>query len=135
MKIKSFALMLTLVILLTSVPACTKPNEGDVTKDNGTTDKTPESTQKVPDSMDETVPDNTDPVDVTDTQPPETEPVETQPQEEQDHPLAGKLVINEICSSNKTIQADKKGEYPDWLEIMNTSDETVQLDGIGLSKH
>ena len=56
MKIKSFALMLTLVILLTSVPACTKPNEGDVTKDNVTTDKTPESTQKVPDSMDETVP-------------------------------------------------------------------------------
>lgn len=135
MKIKSFALMLTLVILLTSVPACTKPNEGDVTKDNVTTDKAPESTQKVPDSTDETVPDNTEPVDVTDTQPPETEPVETQPQEEQDHPLAGKLVINEICSSNKTIQADKKGEYPDWLEIMNTSDETVQLDGIGLSKN
>ena len=135
MKIKSLALILTLVILLTSVPACTKPNEGDVTKDNVTTDKAPESTQKAPDETDEPVPDNTDPVDVTDTQPPETETVETQPQEEQDHPLAGKLVINEICSSNKTIQADKKGDYPDWLEIMNTSDETVQLDGIGLSKN
>ena len=89
MKIKSLALILTLVNLLTSVPACTKPNEGDVTKDNVTTDKAPESTQKTPDETDEPVPDNTDPVDVTDTQPPETEPVETQPQEEQDHPLAG----------------------------------------------
>lgn len=135
MKIKSFALMLTLVILLTSVPACTKPNDGDVTKDNTAKDKATESTQKAPDTTNEPAPDNTDPADVTDTQSPETDPVETQPQEEPDHPLTGKLVINEICSSNKTVAADKKGEFPDWLEIMNTSEETIQLDGIGLSKN
>ncbi len=45
----------------------------------------------------------------------------------------GDLVINEIMASNETNTADQDGEFDDWLELYNNSDETVSLDGLYLS--
>ena len=136
MKIRIFAIILTTIILLTSLPACTSGGPGNVTNipsHDTATDSVPDGTTgHVPDTED-TSPENTDVNTAPDTEP-GTEPVETLPPEDVDHPLSGKLVINEVCSSNKTIYADKKGEFADWLEITNASDETIQLEGIGLSK-
>ena len=141
MKIRIFAIILTTIILLTSLPACTSggPGNGTGTPSHDTsTDSVPDGTTgHVPDTED-TSPENTDVNTSPDTEPdtePGTEPVETLPPEDVDHPLSGKLVINEVCSSNKTIYADKKGEFADWLELTNASDETIQLEGIGLSKN
>ena len=132
MKIKIFALILTAVVLLTYLPACTGSTGKDthIPADNTATDPVPDGTSEpTPDTKD------TEQQGTQDTEPADTDTVETQPAEDEDHHLAGKLVINEICSSNKTVYADKKGEFPDWLEIVNVSDETVQLEGVGLSKN
>ena len=44
------------------------------------------------------------------------------------------LLINEICSSNSSVLADKDGKYSDWIEIYNYSKtESINLAGIGLS--
>lgn len=49
---------------------------------------------------------------------------------------ASKLVINEICTSNKgengnlTDVADSKGKYCDWVEIYNPTDTAVDLSGM-----
>ncbi len=43
------------------------------------------------------------------------------------------LVINEVCSSNKTSYADSTGAYPDWVEIYNPNEISLDLSGIGLS--
>ncbi|MCF8247554.1 MAG: CotH kinase family protein [Saprospiraceae bacterium] len=45
------------------------------------------------------------------------------------------LVINEFCASSSDIGGipDAMGEYDDWIEIYNNSDETVQLDNFYLS--
>lgn len=43
------------------------------------------------------------------------------------------LMINEICSTNKNSFKDSTGAYPDWIEIYNSSDKDIALDGIGLS--
>ncbi len=44
-----------------------------------------------------------------------------------------KLVINEICAKNKASLKDSDGDFPDWVEIYNPTDETVNLKGAGLS--
>ncbi|MBK8490123.1 MAG: CotH kinase family protein [Saprospirales bacterium] len=41
--------------------------------------------------------------------------------ERYDHPLAGKIIINEVACNNKVSG--------DWIELYNQSDETVQLSG------
>lgn len=45
----------------------------------------------------------------------------------------GDLVINELMADNDTVVADPDGEYEDWLELYNNSNETLSLDGLYLS--
>ena len=48
-------------------------------------------------------------------------------------PLFGKLVINEIMPANKTTAPDPFGEYDDWVEIYNSTDEPINMEGYFLS--
>ncbi len=41
--------------------------------------------------------------------------------------LSSQIKINEFLSSNITQLADEDGDYPDWVEFLNTSAETVYL--------
>ncbi len=43
------------------------------------------------------------------------------------------LRISEIMPSNHTSVPDENGEYPDWLEVWNSSDHVINLEGVGLS--
>lgn len=43
------------------------------------------------------------------------------------------LVINEVCSKNESVILDPGGFSPDFIEILNTSNESVYLDGFFLS--
>jgi len=43
------------------------------------------------------------------------------------------LVINEIMASNRMTLSDEDGDYPDWFEIFNRSDKTVNLEGYWVS--
>ena len=44
-----------------------------------------------------------------------------------------KIVINEICSSNKSSLATADNKYYDWVELYNASDDSVNLKNYGLS--
>jgi len=44
-----------------------------------------------------------------------------------------KLVINEVCASNKKSWSDADGREPDWLELYNGSGEAVDISGYGLA--
>lgn len=45
------------------------------------------------------------------------------------------LVINELMASNQTTleDPDEPGEFPDWIELYNRSDSTIDLSGLYLS--
>ena len=43
------------------------------------------------------------------------------------------VVINEVLSSNSTINQDEDGTYQDWIEFYNTGTSAVNLTGYGLS--
>ena len=43
------------------------------------------------------------------------------------------LVISEIMSSNNTAVTDENGKYADWIEIWNSTDHIINLEGLGLS--
>lgn len=43
------------------------------------------------------------------------------------------LAFNEIMSSNATVTHDEDGDYEDWIELINHSGESVDLQGWGLS--
>ena len=43
------------------------------------------------------------------------------------------LVISEVMASNQTAIPDENGEYPDWIEIWNSSDREIDLEAVGLS--
>ena len=45
----------------------------------------------------------------------------------------GSLVINEICASSITTLADETGDYPDWIELHNTSSSPIDLSNYALS--
>ncbi len=45
----------------------------------------------------------------------------------------GALVINEVCASSITTLKDEDGEYPDWIELHNTSDKAIDLSNYALS--
>lgn len=55
------------------------------------------------------------------------------------HPIEKKaaensdIYINEYMDSNKSTIVDEDGEFPDWIEIINSSDSPVNLKGYGLS--
>lgn len=46
---------------------------------------------------------------------------------------SGALVINEICASSITTLKDEDGDYPDWIEIHNTTNQTIDLSNYALS--
>ncbi|MGN0777490.1 MAG: lamin tail domain-containing protein, partial [Candidatus Ventricola sp.] len=46
---------------------------------------------------------------------------------------AGALVINEICASSITTLKDGDGDYPDWIELHNTSNKAIDLSNYALS--
>lgn len=48
-------------------------------------------------------------------------------------PLAGDLVVNEFMASNNATQADQDGDFDDWIELYNNTDNTITLDGFHLS--
>ncbi len=43
------------------------------------------------------------------------------------------VVINEVMTSNKTTITDEDGDTPDWIEIYNAGNETINLQGFGLT--
>ncbi len=43
------------------------------------------------------------------------------------------LVISEVMTSNQTALPDENGEYPDWIEIWNSSANDMDLFNVGLS--
>ena len=45
----------------------------------------------------------------------------------------GSLIINEICASSITTMRDEDGEYPDWIELHNTSSKAIDLSNYALS--
>ena len=47
--------------------------------------------------------------------------------------LSQALQINEVVSSNSSIFFDEDGDTPDWIEIYNTSNNSINLKGYGLS--
>ena len=47
--------------------------------------------------------------------------------------VSGDLVINEFMASNESTVADATGEFDDWIELYNNTDETIQLEGYFLS--
>ncbi|MFR5786448.1 MAG: lamin tail domain-containing protein [Christensenellales bacterium] len=46
---------------------------------------------------------------------------------------SGALVINEICASSITTLKDEDGDYPDWIEIHNTTNQAIDLSNYALS--
>ncbi|MBN1299944.1 MAG: CotH kinase family protein [Melioribacteraceae bacterium] len=47
--------------------------------------------------------------------------------------LSQEILINEFMPSNSSIILDNNGNYSDWLELFNSSDNAVDLKGYGLS--
>lgn len=47
--------------------------------------------------------------------------------------ISQNLVINEIVTSNTTINQDEDGSYQDWVELRNNSASTINLTGFGLT--
>lgn len=47
--------------------------------------------------------------------------------------INGGLLINEAMSSNTSYAADPQGEYDDWIELYNPSDNKIDLSGLYLS--
>ncbi len=44
------------------------------------------------------------------------------------------VVINEVCASNVACCMDENGNYPDWIELYNTSSEPVDISGCIVNK-
>lgn len=47
--------------------------------------------------------------------------------------VRGQIVLNEIQSSNTNVLADEFGEYPDWIELFNHSNDAINLKGWQIS--
>ena len=47
--------------------------------------------------------------------------------------ITGDVVINEFMADNETTVADQDGEYDDWIEFYNNSENTINLGGYFLS--
>lgn len=48
-------------------------------------------------------------------------------------PFFGHLVINEVMPANSTTATDENGEYDDWVELYNATDQPINLNGYFLS--
>jgi len=49
-------------------------------------------------------------------------------------PIPG-LVLNEVQADNGATLTDESGDFDDWIEVLNTSDDVVQLGGLQLTDH
>jgi hypothetical protein len=49
------------------------------------------------------------------------------------HVGQSQLKINEVMSSNTTTILDEDNDDPDWIELFNSSNETIQLEGYTIS--
>ena len=47
--------------------------------------------------------------------------------------VCGQVVINEFLASNRSTNLDDESDSPDWVEIVNTSDAEVELQGYTIS--
>ena len=47
--------------------------------------------------------------------------------------VAQNIVINEVLSSNTTVNTDEDGSYQDWVEVYNYGTTAINLSGFGLS--
>ena len=47
--------------------------------------------------------------------------------------VSGDLVINEFLASNDSTAADQDGEYDDWIELYNNTDDVISLAGYFMS--
>lgn len=47
--------------------------------------------------------------------------------------IHAKIWVNEVMSSNSVTIADEDGEFHDWIELYNSSDQDVDLEGMHLS--
>ena len=43
------------------------------------------------------------------------------------------LVINEVCSSNFSNLSDEDGDFEDWIELYNSSEDTINIKGYSLT--
>ena len=48
-------------------------------------------------------------------------------------PYAGKIRVTEIMEKNRAVLRDEDGDFPDWIELANLSDETVSLEGFHIA--
>lgn len=48
-------------------------------------------------------------------------------------PMYAPLIITEVMAANATAVPDDKGSYSDYIEIFNSSDEPINLSGVGVS--
>ncbi len=46
---------------------------------------------------------------------------------------SGAVRINEVMTSNKGAVPDENGDFPDWIELYNSSDAAVDISGFGLT--
>lgn len=47
--------------------------------------------------------------------------------------VASAVVINEVMAANKSVVVDEEGDYGDWIELYNTSNQPVNLTGYYLT--
>ena len=48
-------------------------------------------------------------------------------------PLSGKLFVTEIMEKNRAALRDEDGDFPDWIELTNLSNEAVSLEGFRIA--
>ncbi|MEM9820493.1 MAG: CotH kinase family protein [Bacteroidota bacterium] len=48
-------------------------------------------------------------------------------------PLRAQLLINEVCSQNDEVMEDEFGDAPDWIELYNIGETTINLSGFHLT--
>ena len=49
------------------------------------------------------------------------------------HIAVGALLLNEVHAANLNGSTDEDGDQEDWIELYNTTNETLDLTGVGLS--
>ena len=49
------------------------------------------------------------------------------------HPAFSPVVLNELMARNRSTVADPQGEYDDWIELKNVSDQLLDLSGMYLT--
>ena len=47
--------------------------------------------------------------------------------------LLGRLLITELMEKNRTVLPDEDGDFSDWIELTNVSDEAIELEGCRVS--